>query len=662
VATLLIRDPDGQEREVPLPPDRALVAGRVEGNDLVLPGRLVSRRHASFSIVDGVVQVEDLQSANGTRVDDEPLTGTRVVVDGGTVAIGEYVVVVRNRPGRDAGAPGPRGSFAALDGPDVGKRVAFDVGGGTVGRVIDNALVIDDVSVSRRHARIEVRGDDLWVRDLGSSNGTFVNSERVEERVLAHGDEVRFGSRPYRYERQGGGPLPGTTTSVIEGRERRAAVERAAAPVSGSAARRRLIRVLVGVVAVVLVVGTAVRVLRGGGDPAPRADASRGATAQEPGFFVQMDRQVSAAIERGRAAEQSDDWETALREYQTALDVDPIHAEARNLVRRARREKEMKAVYREGEMNHELGKLREAREAYLRIPRESAYYVKVKYKLREIGDRIGKQLVSEAKGLYSADHFDRAYEKYCEYLQIFPTDEKVLRGLKSCEDNLRRLRMRYTPCEIPEPARAGDGEERGGEDALAARYAHAPTREAVRKYVEGDWDSALRALKRIAQGKGGDATLAEQIAADMVRAQGHQVAGTTRLLEGDVAAAQAEWQKVLAFDAAVLPVEVRSHVAQELRRQLGDAHYRRGLPEFDKGRYEEAFAAWSAGYQVNPDHIDLLKGMARLEKVAADLDVEARELAGAGDPRAGDLYRKIARMTRPDSPLHRQAAERAGAP
>ena len=58
------------------------------------------------------------------------------------------------------------------------------------------AVALDDRNVSRRHARIEIVDDDLVITDLGSTNGTFVNDERVTRRVLVPGDKMRIG----RYE------------------------------------------------------------------------------------------------------------------------------------------------------------------------------------------------------------------------------------------------------------------------------------------------------------------------------------------------------------------------------------------------------------------------------------------------------------------------------
>jgi hypothetical protein len=72
----------------------------------------------------------------------------------------------------------------------------------TIGRGGQNDVPIDgDEFASARHVRIEPRRDGVWVHDLGSTNGTYVNGIRVtRERRLAPGDVVRIGETDLRYE------------------------------------------------------------------------------------------------------------------------------------------------------------------------------------------------------------------------------------------------------------------------------------------------------------------------------------------------------------------------------------------------------------------------------------------------------------------------------
>lgn len=77
-----------------------------------------------------------------------------------------------------------------------GARVEFALDGEAhaVGRDEDVAIRVDEPLVSRRHATLERRGDGWVVVDLGSTNFTRVNGQRVRrERELAHGDELSFG-------------------------------------------------------------------------------------------------------------------------------------------------------------------------------------------------------------------------------------------------------------------------------------------------------------------------------------------------------------------------------------------------------------------------------------------------------------------------------------
>lgn len=70
----------------------------------------------------------------------------------------------------------------------------FPIEGATrVGRSRESDIFLVDPSVSRNHALLDVRGGALLVRDAGSTNGTFVNGERVQLRTLRAGDRVAFG-------------------------------------------------------------------------------------------------------------------------------------------------------------------------------------------------------------------------------------------------------------------------------------------------------------------------------------------------------------------------------------------------------------------------------------------------------------------------------------
>jgi pSer/pThr/pTyr-binding forkhead associated (FHA) protein len=70
----------------------------------------------------------------------------------------------------------------------------------TVGRVEDNAFTIPEPSVSSHHCEILLKGNEVVVRDLDSTNGTFINDERITEGVLKPGQILRLGQMELRLE------------------------------------------------------------------------------------------------------------------------------------------------------------------------------------------------------------------------------------------------------------------------------------------------------------------------------------------------------------------------------------------------------------------------------------------------------------------------------
>jgi len=85
-------------------------------------------------------------------------------------------------------------ALRAVGGVLAGQQVPFGMNGLTVGREVGCDLVLPDSTVSRRHARVVMEGGTPVVYDEGSTNGTFVNEQRISRQLLKPGDSLRFGS------------------------------------------------------------------------------------------------------------------------------------------------------------------------------------------------------------------------------------------------------------------------------------------------------------------------------------------------------------------------------------------------------------------------------------------------------------------------------------
>ena len=90
-------------------------------------------------------------------------------------------------------------------GPQAGDRFALGDGTIRLGRHPDSEIMLDDITVSRRHASITRTAEGYVVTDAGSLNGTYVNHVRIDRTVLHHGDELQVGKfRLVLFERADG--------------------------------------------------------------------------------------------------------------------------------------------------------------------------------------------------------------------------------------------------------------------------------------------------------------------------------------------------------------------------------------------------------------------------------------------------------------------------
>src|SRR5512143_2301959 len=196
-ATLTMHLPDGRARTLVLSRE-SLAIGRHPTNQLVVDVPTISSEHAIVEYRAGVYHVIDRGSRNGTFVNGQRIAEIDLT-DGDLIRLGETgsnVVTLTYRAGQ---AP----QAAALDQFDLAAHDTL-----TIGRAAEGDLVLDSPLVSRHHARLERSGSVHVLIDLGSTNGTYVNSQRIDRSELHAGDVVQIG--PYRFTYQ-----PGAISQVM---------------------------------------------------------------------------------------------------------------------------------------------------------------------------------------------------------------------------------------------------------------------------------------------------------------------------------------------------------------------------------------------------------------------------------------------------------------
>jgi FHA domain len=96
-------------------------------------------------------------------------------------------------PGRKRGQRGPK-SLVVTAGPLTGTRITLGDQPILIGRADDSTLVLTDDFASSRHARLTNRGGQWYVEDLGSTNGTYLDQQRVQGPLLVGpGQPIRIG-------------------------------------------------------------------------------------------------------------------------------------------------------------------------------------------------------------------------------------------------------------------------------------------------------------------------------------------------------------------------------------------------------------------------------------------------------------------------------------
>ncbi len=183
--------------------DQRLTIGRDKANGLAIDDEGLSLHHAELRQEDGKLFVWDAGSVNGTFLNGEKVA-QKAEVKAGDVLRFHLIEILITDPAKGAAQPLPAAikrdiekpvlpqwQLKAMTGAISGKMFLMD-GTTVLGRDPGCDIVITGTHVSRRHAEISIRSGQLWMKDLGSSNGSFLNGKRIEESALAHGDEVKF--------------------------------------------------------------------------------------------------------------------------------------------------------------------------------------------------------------------------------------------------------------------------------------------------------------------------------------------------------------------------------------------------------------------------------------------------------------------------------------
>ena len=199
--------------------------GSAQDNNVVVSKPGIAAHHISLAVAERsiVLSVGDAQAR--VHVNARPVREKALLRLGDTVSLD--TIQLRLMPDRDesirtkvpAGSKNPPSSASAGDEMNATrtrlappKVVLRGVSGSYFGKIVpvrgrlvigrgsDCDLVLDEAEMSRRHAVIENSGDGIYLRDLGSANGTFVNGVQVRDAILHPDDQIAFDTNRFLLE------------------------------------------------------------------------------------------------------------------------------------------------------------------------------------------------------------------------------------------------------------------------------------------------------------------------------------------------------------------------------------------------------------------------------------------------------------------------------
>ncbi len=641
MAKIVLSDPSGREKVYELTSEPQ-VWGRGEDSDVILGSRSVIRHHMRIWEDGDKVMVEDLSGGKGILLDGEPVSGTFELEPGLEMEAGVFVFRIHGvklTTAVDAEVPGEEKLVPVLVGTrgvTKGVEIELQEGDNDVGRDPSLYVVIDEQSISRLHARLTISQDGTGgarLVDMHSSNGTFANKKKIDEIELQSGDIIRFGSVEFKF-------LYGKETSAA----------------AAALKKRKLLLIGVGgLVGLFVIIGVCAKLRGGHGEQAgPTGPVEEGVPLE-----IRVDQHLGAA----RGAMERFDWKTAKKEVEIAKDLLPISSEVRKLEKLIDKEMTSKGLYKEGVDRYDLSKWNEALDLFKKIPHESAYYAKVKYKMSEIVEKQSKYHLGEGKGYYRGQQYRKAQRHFIAYMGLKPCDKKVYeKWLKKTEGRMRHFEIRYKPFiyHCTDAAQEKKSSLEAGldpMDLLKAKYQDKSIFEAIELYFKGKAELSINKLRKI-KVMSNDNKIVEQaklIERVMMVVSGKFSEGTGLLLQGELKKARDKFQTVLVNDKKIMPPGVRSFYCDNVGSQLASRLYKQGLEKYNRKEWVKSFKFWKECLDVSPDDRNCMQGLINLESVAGEALDYARQLEIRKDEDAFDVWKQVMQMTRPESLPYKKA-------
>jgi len=549
----------------------------------------------------------------------------------------------------------PRLVVHTRDRGDIEYRVEDD--GLTIGRGVDNDVVISDIAASRQHAIIQVRDGRYFLADLGSGNGTRVAGRKITEVALKGGEEVEIGTVHCHFVVPSkAGTVSGVKSARAEGGTSRLG------KVLLVIALVLLLAVIAGVVVkYVLPKGTAGggKTNGGAGGAGLTAGASQG-TAKK--FF---DQGVEKFKQRA--------WKDALNKFQVVAQLDAHFPNIDSYVKRCREEEENERFSEEGNAAYREKRYEEAYSSLKKVSEESVYRTDAQALMMRVEDALVASKLRRARDSLRRDPA-KALELSKEVLEIAPTNTAAFDLRTQAEDALAGGGDRVAAAENPPPRHRERSRPRKRRTPRRSRERVSvppPEREeATPPPAAGEIKDGLALFdqKRFGEAASFFERLIGSARSKRTRKNAAKLArsvktfkaawdgGTSHLKKRAFKPAIREFEKALKLSKGI---KRNSPVTDEIKqRRLAPAYVLHGNNSLKNTKYSEAYSSFKKALQHKPDYAPARKGLNKLGAQAKKLYYEGYVAKYSDPDTARKKWRIVIQITPPDNEWHQKAKKR----
>lgn len=570
-----------------------------------------------------------------------------------------------------------------IGGADRGQEFVLGDGDTSLGRGLDNDIVLADIAVSRKHTLVCREGGRFVVRDLGSGNGTLVNGQRMETQVLADGDQIELGNTLLRFvsageivpetgevfapetgelidEGRGGFDLPPESVAEATPTADEALI---APPVRTEPRRRgtrRPLKLLIyggAVVVVLLVAMLGIKLLiNRNRAPAP-ADQQ-----------VARSAAASRHFDRGRRFLVTRDWEKARDEFIRVYALAPGFEHAKRYVKQASAEMRARAAVEGAKQALSERAYDRARAKLAEVPSTSVYATEVPELKRRADDKQLSELIASAGEQRNRGEVEAALKAVELGLQIAPADQRfkqlhaeltqeldVAQG-KSTGASRRAARGKVRVARTgTRKVSATAGGRRRSPRVIRRRQASrdATIGKAMTLYERSEWEAAVVVLRSGEETLEGAAKKrASRLASDI-----NKVASYTKRAQ---ASQTTNSSKAMRYYQLAMELDKRisgGHHKGFFRKRLYKVARMQAIGSASTGRYTAAYRALEVAKRHGTADAQLEKVSATLEKKAMELFTKGYTLRRTNPVQARQTWQRVLHMVPPNSDAYQKAYE-----